>query len=305
MEKFIKKIICFVAISFLLIPIIESICHLIVPKISHHNIFAKSQNLIPKIDSNSIVFLGDSRLECGIKTEEITNKSGKVINLAMPGSNGFDIIEYMISNKIYPKTLIIGFTPNYGRYKNHNLNKLHYSTKNLIKESFKYWLKQNSFTYNKASINLFLAGKEPYFVNHEYDNYGNVVVKENGDFNKRMELQLKMYKNWNDRFNKNEFKNYLQKLSELVSLLDGKTNVYGIYMPTSDTILSLENDHYNKNEINNMFDYYMDFSDFQPNNDSSYFYDGSHLTLEYAHQFTKEINKSIEKHERTTMYKSH
>lgn len=300
MKRFIQKNIIFIyVIPFFIILLIESIGYLFVPKISHHKIVAKAQSLIPKIDSNSIVILGDSRLEWGIKTDEIANRNGNVINLAMPGSNGFDIIKFFIRNNIYPQKIIIGFTPNYGRYKNHSLNMLHFSTKNSLKENIKYWLKQNSFTYDRNSIILFLKGEEPYFINHQYDNYGNVIVEENGDFNERMNHQLEMYTEWSKNFNIDEYRNYIKELKIFSSQLKGKSNFYGLYMPISDTICSLEIDHYYKTEVENLFDFYMDFSDFLSNNDSTYFYDGSHLNSEYAREFTKEVNKSIIKHERT------
>ena len=214
MKRFIQKnIVFFIVLPILLLSFIESISYLFITKISHHKIVAKAQSLIPKIDSNSIVIIGDSRLEWGIKTYEITNKKGKVINLAMPGSNGFDIIHFLIQNNIYPQKIIIGFTPNFCKYKNHNLNKLHFSTKNLLIENIKYWLKQNSYLYDKASIDLFLKGEVPLFIDHQYDDLGNVLVKENGDYHQRMNYQLKMYKEWNTNFDYNLYKNYVKELN--------------------------------------------------------------------------------------------
>ena len=306
MKRFIKKNIIFcIVIPLLPISLIESIGYLFITKISHHKIVAKAQSLIPEIDSNSIVILGDSRIEWGIKTVEIANRNGNVINLALPGSNGFDIIKFLIQNNIYPQKIILGFTPNYGRYYNHNLNTLRFTTKNLLKENIKYWLMQNSYTYDNASIKLFLKGETPYFLNHQYDNDGNVIVEEDGDYYKRMNLQLKMYTKWNTNFDKELYTNYVKELNLLRFQLEGKSVLYGLYMPVSDTIRSLEIDNYNIIEANTLFDYYMDFSDFLPSNDSSYFYDGSHLNSEYAFEFTKEVNKSIEKHEPTTKYKRH
>lgn len=283
----------FITLPILVILVIEVLCHFMITKISHHNIMAKSQELIPEIDSNSIIILGDSRLEWGIKTQNITNKGGCVINLAMPGSNGLDIVKYLINNKIYPKTIIMGFTPNYGRYNNHNLDEIDISKINLYKNSLKYWLIQNSYIYDKESIILFLEGKEPYFINHKYDEYGNVIVEENGYFNKRIKHQLKMYKRWSLEFNKNYFDIYIKNLSSLIFKLKGKTNVYGLYMPVSDTLFSLEKNYYDKYTTSNSFEYYMDFSNFIPNNDSTYYYDGSHLNAEYAYEFTDILNQNL------------
>ena len=68
-----------------------------IPKISDHVINHKLVSLINKIDSSSIVIVGDSRLEWGLKPlviESELKKNGKNLtcfNLAMPGSNGIDV----------------------------------------------------------------------------------------------------------------------------------------------------------------------------------------------------------------------
>jgi hypothetical protein len=266
---------------------------LIIPKISHHNIIAKAQNLIPLIDSNSIVILGDSRLEWGIKTNEITNMNGKVINLAMPGSNGLDIIQYFINNEIFPKIIIMGFCPNCGRWGNHSLDKLDYSKKNQLIANIRYWLKENSYIYDVASIKLYFLGEKPYFTNHKYDEYGNVVVCENGNYYERIKYQIINYNRLNIEYDRNEYKKYLSELKKIHTQLTGESKLLGLYMPVSDTLFSLEKTHYQKNEIDTLFDYFMDYSQFQPNNDSLYFYDGSHLSSRYAIHFTKIIDRSI------------
>jgi len=58
-----------------LIALVETFFTLLkAPKISYENIDARSQQLIPKIDSNSILFLGDSRIAWGIKPNIIKNR---------------------------------------------------------------------------------------------------------------------------------------------------------------------------------------------------------------------------------------
>ncbi len=293
MKQFISKVIVFTIIPIVFVLMLEVIAYSFIPKISHHKIKAKGQLLIPKVDSNSILILGDSRLEWGLKTHKIINENGNVLNLAMPGSNGFDVIQYLITNKIYPKLIILGFTPNYYRYENHKLNKMHFSITNLLKESSKYWLMQNSYIYEMNSILLFIKGKQPYFIRHVYDNQGNVVVKEKGCFKERFKLQLEMYKRWYEEFDEKKYKRYLLEMKDLISQFEGKTSVYGLYMPVSDTLRQLEEYHYNKLEVVDIFDYFMDYSNARFESDSIHFYDGSHLTPEFAIQFTDLINQDI------------
>lgn len=301
MKKFLLKIVLFTFILLMCTLTIELVCRLIkIPKISHNNISAKGQALIPKIDNNSVLLLGDSRIEWGLKTQEIYNANGNVLNLAFPGSNGFDILQYLLKKKIYPKTIIIGFTPNYYISENHDFDKLQPSIISQFKASFKYLLKQHSYFVDFDSIAIFLQGTRPYLINHIYDDFGNVVVKENGYFYERYQPQKKMYTIWHEQFNEISYDKYLIQLNNIMQKFRDKSTVYGLYMPVSDTIFSLERTHYDKAKISNIYDHYLDFSEFIPKNDSLYFYDGSHLAPDYAFEFTRKINRIIEEHERTT-----
>ena len=293
MKKYLLKLLLFFVPIVLFILLLETFGHLFVKKISHNKIDAKNQLLIPKVDSNSIVILGDSRLEWGLKTQEIMNKGGNVINLAMPGSNGHDIIEYLIAERIYPKLILIGFSPNYGRYINHGILTQKISKTNLFLTSSKYWVKQNSYTYDIETIKLYLEKKEPYLIQHQYDELGNVTVIENGHFYKRLDHQLKMYRFWDRTFSKIDFDKYLVQTKKIKTKLVEKTHFWGIYMPVSDTIHAFEKDHYNLNEIKHYFDDFIDLSQFNTSNDSTFFYDGSHLKTEIAIQISQDISKRV------------
>lgn len=289
MRKFIQQLGFFTAVFICIILLFELFCHISIPKISHHNIHAKSQLLIPQIDSNAVVILGDSRLEWGLKTQEMAQGKEHILNLAFPGSNGFDIIRYMINNEIYPKKILLGFTPNYWTYHNHQMDKEEYSTMNLFKTTIKYWLTQHSFLYDKTSLDLYFKGEKPYFIHHDYDEYGNVLVKERGDFQEREKHQLELYADLNKKFNRDSLNTYLNELAQLLDALKGKTSVYGIYMPVSDTIFSLEKPHYQPSEVNAIFENFLDFSSSFANNDSTIFYDGSHLSPGFAREFSKNL----------------
>jgi hypothetical protein len=224
-----------VTVFFLVIPIfsiilVEICCRALeFPKISHHNIGAKSQDLIPLIDSNTILLLGDSRVEWGVKPELIKyNNKEQVINLALPGNNGLDIMNYLKVNKIYPKTIIWGFTPNYGRYTNHNLDKVIYSRPNRAVANLKYWLKQNSYFFDHKSITNHFKGERPYFKNHKYDNWGGAYVTEYGNYQERKKVQLKMYEEWQLDFDKDKYTNYLSSIKLLINWFDNRTKIVTI-----------------------------------------------------------------------------
>lgn len=306
MRKFSYKILIFtIIIPILLISLFESACHVLnIPKISHNNIKSKSQDLIPKIDSNTILFLGDSRIEYGIKPEVvkkslIKNKEIKIINLALPGSNGLDILNYLKINSIYPKTIIFGFTPNYGRYSNHSFDKTTYSNKNRIIENIKYFLGQTSFFYDTNSIKQYLKGEYPFFKSHEYDEWGGVTVINNGNYQKRKMIQYDIYKDWSISFNKEDLDNYYTLISQYKKWFAKEdSKIIGLYMPVSNELYEFEKDNYDRQYVLNIFnnDYY-DYSTLYNTStdaDSLYFYDGSHLTpktaITFSEDFTKDLN---------------
>ena len=301
MKKFLKKLLAFISIALILILLAESIFHLLsITKISYHNINAKAQDLIPKLNSKSILVLGDSRIEWGIKPQLIENPEGGVYNLAFPGSNGFDILTYLLKKKIYPKTIIIGFTPNYWRYTNFGFDNAVFSYKNRIIENLKYYVLQRSYLYDKESIMMYFKGDKPFFIHHEYDNEGGVTVIEYGDYIKRKSFQKKMYKDWHDGFGLENYQNYIRNLTNLAMKFKGKSNIIGLYMPVSNEIFELEKENYNIADISNVYDYYYDYSSMLAYEDSvgkgeNYFYDGSHLNPEFAKIFTKKFNDDLKK----------
>lgn len=287
------------SIPLFLMFLLESSFHLLnITKISYHNIMAKAQDIMPKLNSNSIIFLGDSRIEWGIKPKLIENPEGEVYNLAFPGSNGLDLLAYLSKNKIYPKIIIIGFTPNYGRYSNHGMDNIILSYKNRITEDLKYFLLQKSYLYDKESIKLNFQGKTPYFIDHKYDCQGGVTVVESGNYDDRKTYQKKMYKDWYDNFDKEKYQFYLKNLTNLLNKFKGKSHVFGLYMPVSNEIFELEKENYNSNDIARAVDYYFDYSSLisakdSINRDEYYFYDGSHLSPEYAIIFTKKLSSAL------------
>lgn len=305
MKKYLLKLLKFITILLLIIVLVEVTCNLFkVPKNSYQNIYAKGQNLIPQINSNTILFLGDSRIEWDIKPIIIKNifkTEGdiNVINLAMPGSNGLDILAYLKANNIYPKLIILGYTTNVGRYKNHDFDKIIYSNKNKVLERFKYFLKQNSYTYDWNSIKKFLDGDLPVNLNHAYDKWGGVHVTLYGDYKYQEDHNLKYYKQWSKDFSKAKLSTYFSSIKKFKQwFLKGGTRIYGLSMPISLDLIKLEKQDTFNHNASELFDNYYDYSTLRlPVNqtfvDSFYFKDGSHLTQDFAILFSEKFAKKL------------
>jgi hypothetical protein len=301
MKKYLIKLLIFVTIALFAILIVEVFSTIIkVPKISYPNIYPKSQSLIPKINSNTILFLGDSRIEWGIKPIIIQNilnnkHNINVVNLAMPKSNGLDILTYLKSKNIFPKIIILGYTSNFGRYTNHDLDKIEYSNRNRIEERLKYFLKQNYFIYDYNSIKEYLMGRHPISINHEYDSLGGVNVTLYGNYQSKKEFQIKIYTEWSKDFSKDKLKAYYLSVKKFKQWFSkGGTKIYGLSMPASYDLIKLEHTNYIDQNVSELFDKYYDFSILnQTIVDSTYFLDGSHLTQEFAISFSERFAEKL------------
>lgn len=299
MKTYLLKLLKFITIILLIFMLIEVISNFLkVPKISYQNIYAKGQNLIPQINSNTILFLGDSRIEWGIKPiviKNILNNQGdiNVINLAMPGSNGLDILAYLKANNIYPKLIILGYTTNIGRYKNHDFHKIMYSSKNRIIERIKYFLKQHSYVFDRNSIKLYLNGIHPVNMNHEYDKLGGVNVTLYGNYKYQENYNILNYKRWSKDFSKDKLYTYFSSVKKFKQwFLKGGTRIYGLSTPISLNLNKLEQQNAFDQYASELFDKYYDYSTLKlPVNqvfvDSIYFQDGSHLTKNFAISFSE------------------
>lgn len=305
MKRYISVLLKFCAITLIIIVLIEVFFVIIrAPKISYHNISAKSQNLIPKINSKSILFLGDSRIEWGIKPVDIKKKLKleddiNVINLAMPNSNGLDILSYLKQKNIFPKIIILGYTNNYGRYTNHDLdNERYYMIKKYI-ENCKYFLMQHSFLYDRNSIKQYFEGIPPLHMKHEYDKLGGVNVRLYGDYNSKRDDQIKIYTNWRNEFSEEKLDNYHLAIKQFKHwFAKGGTEIYGLKMPASKELNSLEPRNGSYRNISKIYDKIYDYSDLKyPDKehqiDSIYFMDGSHLTRHYSVIFSQIFAKAL------------
>lgn len=307
MNRFLKKTLAVLIAFVALVAALEILYRLLkVPKITHQNIHAKAQTLMPRINNNTILIIGDSRLEWGMKPQTVLEKfkaagfSGNVVDMAMPGSNGLDVMQYLIANNIQPKLIIHGYAPNYSSYNNHGFDKEDYTAYNKISENFSYWLDQHLYFRDPSVLN-WLKRAPLYFKKHTYDSLGGALVEEYGDYNFRASSQYDMFKSFKNNFTRASWLQYCHTADSAIGVLKKRGSiVYGLAMPVSKKIHSLLNDVNSDTAGITSYNKFYDFSFFTytseaPAHDSTYFLDGCHLLPVYAIVFTGKVADSLMK----------
>lgn len=295
MVKFLTKLVLFTVICFV-IP--EMAMRLFMPKISHHQTIEKAARLFPKVTKNTILFIGDSRIEWGIKPDIIEAQTGSpTINLAMPGSNGLDVLEYLKKEKIYPKKIIVGvnhFSPTWRNFK--RIKKWENSRLENVQLQTAYWFKQHSFLYEKKSINEYRAGNPPFFLQHNYDKKGGVIVKERGNYEERQAFQLEWFNKQVEKFNLDSLVHtYSRDMDAQVRhFRENGSQVYGLVMPICGNLQALEN----STEIDSIFSkisftQYFNYQKKYANNSEEIYADCSHLTPQAAKEFSEQVAAAL------------
>jgi len=305
MKHFLKRTLTMTLLFFVLIVALELLYRLLkVPKIAHHDIYAKAQNLVPKINNSTILVIGDSRPEWGIKPLTIAEKikeagiEGNVVNMATPGKNGLDVLRFLVKNDIHPRIIIHGYAPNYGTHKNHGTDTIEYSLYNRKYEAFNHWLDKNCY-FRDQSVWYWIKRTPLYFKSHVYDSLGGVTVTENGAYTARAVEQQKMFSGFTKNFKQAELNKYEAEANELIKKLQSKGSVvYGVYMPVAKKIYELLD--VTENNIPNIpaYNRFYEWSSFTykneaPAHDSTFYYDDCHLNPVYAIIFTKKLVDSI------------
>lgn len=305
MGRFLKKTLVLFMIFLVLVTVSEILYRLLnIPKITHQNIEAKGQLMMPQINNNTILIIGDSRLEWGIKPITVLEKfsatgcNSNVVDMAMPGSNGLDVLQYLVQHDIHPKLIIHGYAANYGGYKNHGFDKAQYSGFNKISEQFSYWMDQHLYFRDQSVLN-YIKRVPPYFKNHVYDSLGGATVTEYGDYTHRSNTQFEMYKGFKISFKQPDLDKYSAAANALIETLKSKGSIVcGLYMPISKKIYQLQNLSGSDVPTGINYNKFYNFSAFTYTNeapapDSAFFYDGCHLLPEYATVFTGKVVDSL------------
>ncbi len=293
---FLRRVLGFFVLPLLLFGATETVARMLhIPKISHNNIDAKAQQVLAQADEQTLLIVGDSRLEWGLlplaMEENLRGENIRVLNMAMPGSNGLDVMQYIVRHKIKLKGIVAGVSPFFGRYANHGVERIKLSLRNCIYENGHYQAKQVFYCMDNSIANFYENGY-PYFKSHFYDEQGGAVVDAYGGYEKRYMFQQTMYKKWNAEFSPGKLTVYTNALNKLAdSLQQLQVPVYAVYMPVSSKLFALEKDFKTTLEQQLQVESYSDYSGFVYSDstllhDSVYFYDGSHLSHTYAKKFS-------------------
>jgi hypothetical protein len=293
---FLRRVLGFFVIPLLLFGMTETVARMLhIPKISHNNIEAKAQQVLPQADEQTLLIVGDSRLEWGLQPlfmeDSLRSENIRVLNMAMPGSNGLDVMQYIVRNKIKLKGIVTGVSPFFGRYTNHGMDKIELSLRNCLYENGHYRARQVLYSMDNSIANYYENGY-PYFKSHHYDEQGGAVVEAWGGYDKRYAFQRSMYKKWNAEFSPEKLAIYTNTLNKLAdSLRQLQVPVYAVYMPVSRNLFAFEADFKGALEQQLHLDSYSDYSGFvytgsTAEHDSIFFYDGSHLSHAYAKKFS-------------------
>lgn len=290
---------------FVLVAVLELLYRILkIPKIAHHDIYAKAQKLVPRINNNTILIIGDSRPEWGIKPITVAEKmkqagiDGNVINMATPGKNGLDVLRYLVKNDIHPRIIIHGYAPNYGSHQNHGTDTIAYTFFNRKYEELNYWLDRNCY-FRDQSVWYFIKRTPLYFKSHDYDSLGGVTVTENGDYKARAAEQHKMFSSFTRNFKPEELHRYDTEANALIEKLKSRgSSVYGIYMPVAKKIYDLQNVTGTNFPAIPAYNRFYEWSSFTytneaPAHDSTFYYDDCHLNPEYAISFTGKLADSL------------
>lgn len=298
MLGFLKKTGLFLGIFFLL-P--ELVFNLIVPKISYHQNYEKAARLLPKIDEQTTLFIGASRTEWGIKPlviERLTDR--KVYNLAFPGSNGLDVLAYLKKHQIFPKEIIIGTAPLHFTVTNFDIENLDTSLSNAFYLNAQYQFKKWSYLYEKRSLEYFYKKEKPFFIKHKYDKRGGVVVKECGDYAERLRFQQEDFADVAGRKFKTSFEEYCSKMRDEITFFQQKgVRVSALIMPVCTELRQIEDRvaklDYSSVSFDNVFDFRKYYDPKKPQvPDADIYVDCSHLSPEYAEEFSKIIARKLQ-----------
>lgn len=204
MKSFILRVFVFVLIGVCLFAAVEITGRsLNVVKRPVFNIKAKSQNLVPQIDQDTILFIGDSRIEWGIKPTKFlegftSDNRLKAINLAFTDSNGIDVLRYLKNNRIHPQLIIIGHTPIACRYKNHGLDSEVYSNPRKLFLNAENYFRSN-FLVSDNSIYQYYKNGPLTMKRLEYGPWGDVSASLTVSYEEAKKRQILLYTSWREK----------------------------------------------------------------------------------------------------------
>ncbi|MCI5056468.1 MAG: hypothetical protein MRY83_10195 [Flavobacteriales bacterium] len=285
MKRFLKKTILLVVTFITILVLFECVSAVLsAPKESQNKFYVKYQELIPLVNSKSVVLLGDSRMEWGVNASQIKN----ALNFGMPGSNGLDVLKYLRDNSIFPKAILINYTPFIHEYSNYNVDKTQYNLSTYIKTWIDYKLMDNSFLYNKKNMDILIHQNQPFMLEHYYNEYGDAEILLNENYPGPVQFQIDQYSSRASRFDSVKHKELLAEFEELSTVFKEHNTLFtGIYLPVCDTINQIEKPLPHYDYLNKVFvSGFYNFHELYDSLGQDVFMDCAHLEESYNVRFT-------------------
>ena len=152
-----------------------------------------------------------------------------------------------------------------------------------------YWFKQHSFLYERKSIDEYRAGNPPFFLQHNYDKKGGVIIRERGNYEERQAFQLEWFGKQVNKFNLDSLAQvYARDMdAQARHFRENGSEVYGLVMPICEDLQALEKSA----EIDSIFSeinftQYFNYQKKYANNLEEIYADCSHLTPQTAKEFS-------------------
>ena len=282
------------------------ICYFIFPK-THENKILRKHYFATKFDrnhKNDILFIGNSRVECGINTIPISKKTGlSCYNFGIPRTTFtselyFSFVLDKLDTSTFP-VIVIGLSPSTimhypedGDIPNEAMNMfLEKPRSEWIKE--KYFYKYLTYFTPYSPIQLFysIISRDYWFSSRIYNDDG---WKKSFDFPmnefRTSEMFKKMYQTL--KVNHYQYDVLLQKIKEWSNK---RITVLGFNCPTGGYIEEYERDlgEFDEIEISNKFNAAGGHWIFIPNRNNFKSYDGSHLHYDGANKLSVLLADSI------------
>jgi len=284
---------------------IYSFCIYSFPK-SHENKILRKHYFATKFDRNhksDVLFIGNSRVECGVNTVPISKKTGlSCYNFGIPrtifnGNAYFDFVLDKLDTSNFP-VIVIGLSPStimyYPSPKSTNELMMEYLRKpkmELLKEKYIYKYLSNFSAYSPIQIFYSIIGRDYWFSSRIYNEDG---WKKSYDYPMNEFRTTNLFKNMYQSLKVNN-EQYNKLLIQIKKWSEKGITVLGFNCPTGGHLEKFERElgEFDEIDISNKFQAAGGHWIFIPDKHNFKSYDGSHLHYEGANKLSYLLADSI------------
>ena len=294
--------------TIVLSTIIYSFCLLTFQK-SHENKILRKNYFANKFDKNNksdILFIGNSRVECGVNTILISKKTGlSCYNFGIPltsfnGDIYFDFVYDKLDTSISP-VIVVGLSPStimyYPSPKSTNELMMAYLKKpkiEFLKEKYFYKYLSNFSSYSPIQLFYSMIDRDYWFSSRVYNDDG---WKKSFDYPMNEFRTNELFKNMYQslKVNNNQYDTLLSKIKQWS---EQGIIVLGFNCPTGGNLEEYERElgEFDEIDISNKFNAAGGHWIFIPGRNNFKSYDGSHLHYDGANKLSNLLADSISSH---------